>query len=529
MQPSHGELATRGRSPALSWTLSATDRRRLARLALDGLTLALTTTVFLILNKPFFASYSGYDEEFFTWGGWCITKGLVPYRDFSDFKPPIVFLTHALAIGLFGAKDFGFRTFFTFAPLAAVLALQASLLARGIERVFTLAVIVGFLCLYLSPHYHDTSLSDCESIAVMYYLLGLAAFLWEGPKARFATALGGFFMSSSVLSKEPAVGVVLATWLGMFWLRGQASCAEAKRFARQSLLGVGIFALLLCLYLVPTGALTAYLHMLRRYPTLYVDPKTSFCVALGRVRGQEGLAGAWRHVHAFFFNLRILGYLLPIALPGAFFAFRRSRWLFATMIAAIVAALWAAVATNCRWAHYCIISMAGVLYVLVVAADSLKGPLAKARSGVRFTTTALAVLATTWALFPGLVHELLADYSRLPWREPERGLLNFIATNTQPSDRIFTTGTPALYVQSDRLGATVENQFLDDLLPSYPGSTDAQRLRPVYEELEKNRPKIVFLDPAHAERRPRHLETLMLPFLLSHEYVAIDPYLFLRR
>ncbi len=529
MQPSHGELALRGRSPAFRWNLSATDRRRLAALALDGLTLALTTTVFLILNKPFFASYSGYDEEFFTWGGWCITKGLVPYRDFLDFKPPIAFLTHALAIGLFGAKDFGFRTFFTFAPLAAVLSLQASLLARGIERVFALAVIVGFLCLYLIPHYHDTSLSDCESIAVMYYLFGLAAFLWEGHRAAWTTALGGIFMSSSVLSKEPAVGIVIATWLGMFWLRGKASRAEAKRFARHSLLGVGIFALLLSLYMVPTGAMTAYLRMLRRYPTLFEDPKNSFCTALGMTRLENGVLGAWRHVHALFFNLRILGYLLPVALPGAFFAFRRSRWLFATIAAAIVAALWAAVATNCRWVHYCVISMASILYVLVVAADSLKGPLAGARRSIRFGATALAVLATTWALIPGLVHELLADYSRIPWQEPERGLLNFIAANTKPSDRIFTTGTPALYVQSERLGATVESQFLDELLPSYPGSTDAERLRPLYEELEKNPPKVVFLDAAHAEHRRRHLETLVLPFLLNHDYIVVDAHVFLRR
>jgi hypothetical protein len=79
------------------------------------------------------------------------------------------------------------------------------------------------------------------------------------------------------------------------------------------------------------------------------------------------------------------------------------------------------------------------------------------------------------------------------------------------------------------LGATVEAQFLDELLPSYPGSTDAERLRPVFEELVKNQPKVVFLDPSHAERRRRHLEALVLPYLLGNDYVAIDRHVFLHR
>ena len=57
------------------------------------LALAATTAAFLLLNKKLTNNGLGYDEEFFLWGGWCIRKGLVPYRDFIEFKPPMVFMT----------------------------------------------------------------------------------------------------------------------------------------------------------------------------------------------------------------------------------------------------------------------------------------------------------------------------------------------------------------------------------------------------------------------------------------------------
>jgi hypothetical protein len=517
------------RDPALArFSLVASDRSRLLALALDGLTLAVTAAVFLVLDKRFFCHGSGYDEEYFTWAGWCVTKGLAPYRDFLDFKPPMVFITHALAIALFGLQHFGFRTFFTVAPLAAVLLVQVALIRRGTDRVFALATVNAYLVLLLNPVFHDTALSDAESIVSLYFMLGLAAFLWQGRHAAVETALGGFFMSCAVFSKEPSAAVVAPAWFGMFWLRGETSSRDARAFVRRTALGVACFLALLVLYMAPTGALASYVDLIHAYPRIFRDPKTSYCVALGIAHPDDGFGVAWRHLRAVFLNQATLGHIAPFAVAGAVVTFRRSRWLLLSVVVAMAGGLWAGVATNCMWIHWCVVSMTAVLYLLVVTADSLRAPLASARGSVRSAACALAVAVVGVVSAPVVLREYATHYERAPWLEPQPGLLDFIARNTGPSDRIFTTGTPALYARADRLSAAVETAIIDEVLPSYPGATDEERLRPIREQLVKNRPKIVFLDPEHEYRKRRHLRALVLPFLRDFNYRQVNGRLFVR-
>ncbi|MGH7270757.1 MAG: hypothetical protein ACREJ3_10030, partial [Polyangiaceae bacterium] len=104
--------------------------RRILRLGAVGLALYLTSTVFLTFNDAFFHNGIGYDESFFVWGGWSINRGLAPYKDFIEFKPPLVFLTHALALKLYGFEGQRYRVFFELFPLAAILMAQASLIQR---------------------------------------------------------------------------------------------------------------------------------------------------------------------------------------------------------------------------------------------------------------------------------------------------------------------------------------------------------------------------------------------------------------
>ena len=59
--------------------------------------LMVPMALFYILNERIMKGGLGYDEQFFAWGGWSITQGLRPYIDFFEFKPPMVFITHAFA------------------------------------------------------------------------------------------------------------------------------------------------------------------------------------------------------------------------------------------------------------------------------------------------------------------------------------------------------------------------------------------------------------------------------------------------
>jgi hypothetical protein len=497
------------------------------------LTLGVTAYVFYVLNRRFFYAYVAYDEEFFAWGGWCIRKGLAPYRDFIEFKPPMVFITHAWAQALFGLKNQSYRWFFALFPLASLLALQGSLIARRIPRLLALAVTLGIISLFVNPTWHDTALSDAESIGLSYYMFGVALLLWEGRFARVTTVLGGLFLSCAVFSKEPFGPIVVATWVAFFWLRGhpRPSRNSVKAFATYSLLGVGIFIVLLSAYMVPTGAMKAYLRMVASYNAIYSDPKRSYCVALGIFHPTTPLNDlriAWGKIRASFLNENVLGFLFPILIPGLIFALRRSWVLLVVLFCAAVAALWAAMATKCMWVHYYNMSMAGVIVLLVVGTDSMKDAIRNAVPSIRAGVGIAAVLLVGLHMLPDLDKQRAANHRREGWNEPQAGLLAYIKANTTPSDRIFTSGPPFLYPQSDRISAVRETNIIDEILGSYDGATDQEKLRPIYLQLVKNKPKVVFLDPENGHRKNRHKQALLMPFLEEFKYKKINENLYLR-
>ena len=57
-----------------------------ARVSRQAATIALPAWTLWSLAKGMLRNSIGYDEQFFMWGGWCILKGLAPYRDFIEFK-----------------------------------------------------------------------------------------------------------------------------------------------------------------------------------------------------------------------------------------------------------------------------------------------------------------------------------------------------------------------------------------------------------------------------------------------------------
>ena len=63
-------------------------RADVARLLPAALLLLATWALFWILGRHLTYSWASLDEKHFIWEGWSLNRGLVPYRDFTDFKPP---------------------------------------------------------------------------------------------------------------------------------------------------------------------------------------------------------------------------------------------------------------------------------------------------------------------------------------------------------------------------------------------------------------------------------------------------------
>lgn len=496
--------------------------------------IAFVVWAFKLLNNDFLYSELGFDEQHFVWGGWCVLKKLVPYRDFSEFKPPMIFLTHALALALHGFRDMQFRWFFFYFPMLSLIALYLAMLTRKIDKLCALALILAIMHVFLSPTWHDTALSDTESIGLTYYFFGLAALIARSRLGGKLKAVGVGLLVCCAFSKEPFMPVVFFTWIGCFLLdaRKGARGSEALQYLKWTAIGGGIVVLGLCLYLVPTGGMGYYLRMVASYGRIYKDPQHSYCVMFGRFAPTDAVSDIKTQYDALrtdFLNLKVLGYLVPFVVPFILFVPRQSISLALTAVMAFAAGFWAVTASKCGWYHYYVMAMSGVFFVPVLGLDAM------AR---RFPGRGVPRLAGWFLLAVALaaVGPRLDDESNRHERrkfanaydESVPGSLAYIAKHTTPADRIFTDGAPGLYVQANRLGAVRESAFVDAVMYGYPGKTDIERLSVVKAELEKSMPKVVVLDPAYDGFRPKHLSLLFIPFLKAHGYKQEKEHFWLR-
>jgi len=476
----------------------------------------------------------GYDEQFFMWGGWSILKGLAPYRDFIEFKPPMTFLSHALALKLFGYAGERFRYFFLWLALSSVAALTASLLKRGADVVLSSALGLAVVYLFTYPGYHEVFFTDTESIGLSYYFLGVAFLIANTRFRRTAEVLGGIFLTCAAFSKEPFIPCVGVTWLACYFVvYGEMSKANARSYLKYTAIGIGGSIAALCLYMIPTGAMSAYLATVRNYMTMFRDPQKGYCVLLGTFQPKgkflDDLPLQYDRIRVDFLNTTTLGYLAPFFVAAFVFLPRRSWALFGTSLMAFVFALYGITASHCYFPHYYLMAQSGLFFFLAAGVDSIGPALALANGATRLWVRAAVLLTVAMHIWPRIETDLPPPVASA-WHpyEPAPGLYDFIREHSAPTDRIFTTGPPSLYVYVDRIAAVRESSIIDELVPAMPGKTDEEKLRPLYDELVRHRPKIVFLDPEHGHRKHRHLAAAIMPFLTEFDYTKVNELLYLR-
>jgi hypothetical protein len=515
----------------------STASRRLAlspaRVAEYAFALGIPGWAFWRLGMTLQGSQLGYDEQVFVWGGWSILKGLVPYRDFMEWKPPVVFLTHALALKLFGFAGYHFRYFFLLLCLSSMLALVAALLKRGADAIICAAFGLGVTQLFLFPGYHEASLGDTESIGAAFYYLGVAALIAQTRYRKVAEVLGGILLTCCTLSKEPFAPCVVATWASCYFVvHERFSRQTAISYLKYTTLGVGIMVGALSLYMIPTGSMRAYLALVGRYATMFRDPQKGYCILLGTFRPTGSSWGdiklQFQMLRNQFLNAGTLGFLTPFFVATFAFLPRRSWAVFGTAFLALVAALYGVTTTKCFFMHYYVLGQCGVIFFLAVGAEALGRQINSLSRPARRWTQAAVFLAIASVVWPRVDSIATVAKDGPAYVEPYPGVADFIRSNTTPEDKIFTTGPPSLYVFVDRLAAIRGCTIIDELVPAMPGETDEEKLRPLYDELVKGRPKVVFLDPEHGHRKYRHMAGAITPFLTTFNYKKISDVLYVR-
>lgn len=484
---------------------------------------AALARVAAVLSKPLTFSGYSYDEQFFLWGGWSLLKGLVPYRDFLDTKPPVLFLTEAAALGLFGSSsaEQHFRLFFSILAVGSICAVCIALIKRGVGVLLAVATSLLVVSQYFDPRFHDSSLNDVESIGLAYYLYGTALML-VARRRPWLQALGSGFLMFSVLTKEPFLLLAVPTWL-VFFLDGDGVLARPLLpYLKASFLGAAIPAAIILAYLAAVGGLHDYLAT---YPRTRAFADT-YAVRLGLfvpgtfwAEQRESLS----ILNRMMYSVAGLASWLPLFGAGVM-ASKVRRWprLLAGLLG-ICGSAYAITLGHCFWPHYALFGIGGLALFAILCCMEL------ALAANPRTQGALGALVAL-ILFPHLSERYDAAASRAyPPGSPNvsPAAVEYVKEHTAPNDYILAT-EPGLYFFAQRKSAVTCSSFVDEAISLYPGATDDERLAWLGAQIHKHQPKVVYIYPELVHRMTRHLDTVLYPFLKEEKYVEAQDHTYLR-
>lgn len=194
-------------------------------------------------------------------------KGGMPYRDAWDFKPPGIFLTYALAQGLFGKSMLSIRVLEVLGLVATVFGLQR--LAQVFFDKPKAGLVAGALAALIHAELEFWHTAQPETFGGYLTVAALVVITLEPSKRRrwlVPFGMGALFGMCALL-KPPLGGGILVC--GAYLLtREQAQAAKLPQLIRTGLLaGAGFAAplLLVLAWLAARGAWPAFLWTFRDF------------------------------------------------------------------------------------------------------------------------------------------------------------------------------------------------------------------------------------------------------------------------
>ncbi|HMI87347.1 MAG TPA: hypothetical protein VK550_24835 [Polyangiaceae bacterium] len=509
----------------------AAARHRFARLR-DLLTVASVVMFHGVIGARFLHAPVGLDEAYFVFEGWSTVKGQVPYRDFQEFKPPMVIFVNAIGIQLFGLASMAYRHIFSLLSLAGFTCLTLALLSRGTSRLLVLAVVALMIDHFFDDGFHNSSIDNAESVGLGFLMIGCGILLFRTRFTRLQPIAGGAILALVPLSKEPLMFVTVAAWLTILVIHHAETrrLDAVTRYALFTALGVtGVTASWLA-YMLATRSLDAYIIQLKltiAYTKYFAYELGWFPLAPPRGEWIE----IWDRLCGAYVNYRHLGMFVPFWIAVPLFWRRRPGVFFATF-AAVAGSLYAVTIGRGFAPHHFIMAMAGTFFATTVAVLALEGLSRRLSEHMR---AALCLAGAAFALMT-VWPRLSEEWSRYPRYRPPHPTVSaneiaFVQAHSSPGDKILTLGDPLLYVYSDRLSAWREIVALDELIDYYPGNTDEERLAGQREELSLTRPKVVIFGDDRAagyRRKQRYIHALFLPFFRENGYAKFEDRFFVR-
>ena len=517
-----------------TWRARATARLGAGRLLrgrfADAGLLGAITAIHLIFSRAFLFGALNFDEQFFLYEGFALGKGMIPYRDFQEFKPPVIFLLNMLALKIFGVEEMRFRQLFLLLSLAAFLVVAIALLSRGVPRLAILGATALMLNTFLDSRFlQGWTLDAAECAGLWFFLLGTGVLIFKVPRLswqRWQQWVGGALLALAPLSKEPFCFPTLLAW-GTLVLLADVESDEPnapngrRQFAKNTLLGAIAIAVLWLLYMLVTRSLGAYLDNLRETLAYSTDHDIMYGV-FPKLDLWGTWAESWRRLRSTYVNPAFLAPFLPYFFAAVLLWRRRPVSLAAGVVATFVGALYGVTIGHGFFGHYFIIAMTGSFFATALGCLAIGERLAELSPLWRRWLGLTLVFMSLYTLQPRLAQDWDNWSAQKPAPSPvSQRLVRLVTARTGPRDTIWSVGMPAIYVYADRRSGSRMPYMHDSLLHLYPGKTAAEKLGIFRHELDVKMPKLVILDEGRSGRE-QHMDLLVTPFLRDHGYKLIS-------
>ena len=245
--------------------------------------LLIGTIVLILLIKIFLLnSIVGFNEAAYGNFANSINNGQIPYQDFFDHKPPLLYYTLALFFKIAG------YSVFTIHLLALILNLALFFLMFFItKKIFNteMALLASSLFLIFSP----TSL-DTEIPMTFFGLLGIYFYTFKSK--RIYLLLAGIFIAFSIWFKQPGVIFFIAILAHQIYLliKKESKLKDVFKEVYIILAGILIISIPLLSYFIYISGFENFYFAIIKFNALF-DGSTSRILQIGKVI--ELLLGFW--------------------------------------------------------------------------------------------------------------------------------------------------------------------------------------------------------------------------------------------
>jgi hypothetical protein len=488
------------------------------------LVLAAFVTLFV---RSRFLSDVGFDEGLFIWYGSLINKGLVPYKDFFEPKPPVIFFANALGLKIFGTKHFLFRLFPSLIAVFSIFLLFPTLRVRKISIFLTALLTLQYAYWLLGPQFHDSGLNDSETYGLAFTIIGFSLVSISSvkeKKSKIGTALalvGGVAFGLATLSKELFLfSVIPAGVIACFHPRQKTTIDYFDLKALRLLIVGGLsVGLTFVAYLLVTESFKPYVDLLSFYRSLAAN----FCIDIGRFPSVSGFGVfqvSWQFLHSQLFNLRQLAFVLPMSACALFFLKR--TWIIVTLFFGSALGVLAISIGHCFWIHYYLLGLTGLILPAVIGATLMTDRMSHMRPLPFIAIYGALTLALSASVLPTTL-KTASEKKQFPSFSVDATFAKTVEEYTQAGDYVLTTGGPIAYIALDRLNPLPYLAvFAQEVIPYFPGSTDREKFVDLSLAIEKHLPKVMYFPLTQRRRQTAYFLFLFEPILKKYNYIKLS-------